>query len=297
MKILIAGSSGFVGSSLVLYLQKQGHEISRLIHSSKPSSEKLFWNPEQGVIIGSQLEGFDAVINLAGENIADGRWTDEKKERILNSRVNATKLLSETLATLNRPPKVLINASAIGFYGNKWDIVVTEQSLKGVGFLAEVCDKWEEATSSAEHKGIRVVKLRTGMVLSATGGALSKMIFPFKFGLGATLGGGMQYISWITREDLLRVISFILEHEEINGAVNAVTPFPVTNQEFTKTLAEFFNRPARIKIPDIMVRILFGEMADEMLLSSTRALPEKLINAGFVFDDPHLKEALHHVLT
>ena len=297
MKILIAGATGLIGSKLVPFLKEQGHQVVILTREQgQLDSGSISWNPESGFIDGSKLEGFDAIINLAGENIADGRWTEEKKEKIYKSRVNLTRQLSEAIANLTKPPKVFINASATGYYGNKWDIIQTEDSPRGVGFLADLCLKWEEATQVAEDRGIRVVKLRTGIVLSPQGGALGKMIPPFKMGMGGTLGGGAQYMSWITLEDLIRVIDFALTHDSIKGPINVVTPNPVSNADFTKALGKQLHRPTFMHMPEMVVKVMFGEMADEMLLSSTRAMPEKLTNAGFKFEYPMLEEALQHVL-
>lgn len=297
MKVVIAGASGFIGSHLVPYLRGKGHKVIRLVRSHIPSDDTAFWDPEKGVIDEDALQSADAVINLSGENVADGRWSAEKKRRILSSRISSTLLLANTLAKMQHPPKVFINSSAIGIYGNKWDEVVDEDSFPGVGFLADVCREWEKAAENAEASGIRVVLLRTGIVLAEDGGVLAKMLFPFKWGFGGKLGQGQQYMSWIDMDDMLEVFNFILTNESIRGKVNAVSPNPVKNEEFTEYLGAVLGRPTFFKVPETVIRLAFGEMADEMFLSSTRALPKRLMEAGFVFRYPSLHDSLSHILT
>jgi len=233
---------------------------------------------------------------LAGESIAKGRWTSSKKERILESRIKGTKLLCETLSTLNRPPEVLVSASAIGYYGDRGEEVVTETAPLGTGFLANVCQKWEAMTESASRKGVRVVNLRIGLVLSASGGALSQMLLPFKMGLGGTLGSGKQYMSWISIDDLLGAILHALTRKEISGPVNVVSPNPVTNREFTRKLGHVLRRPTPFPLPKFMLKLLFGEFADEALLVSTRVMPIKLLDTAFIFQYPELENGLSHLL-
>src|SRR5712692_1079530 len=232
MKILIAGASGLVGSAMVPNLKAEGAEVVRLVRAT-PRAGEIEWHPNHGSIDASALEGFDAVINLAGDGIADGRWTEEKKRRILDSRVNGTRLLSETMAKLSRKPATFINASAIGFYGDRGDELVDEDSGPGEGFLAGVCRAWESATSPAEQAGIRVVKLRFGPILARAGGMLGKMLTPFKLGLGGKVGSGKQYISWVAIDDVVGAIKLALSSESLRGPINAVAPRPVTNEEFT----------------------------------------------------------------
>lgn len=298
MRILIAGASGFVGTALRSFLEGKGHEVYVLVRH-QPSSlqnREIRWNPSQYVIESSQLEGFDAFINLAGENIAEGRWTEKRKQQIHDSRINSTLLLCKTATQLNSPPKTIINASAVGFYGNQGDAVLDESSALGSGFLADVCKQWEEATHSAQEAGIRVVLLRFGAVMGMNGGILKKVVPPFKWGLGGRLGSGQQYMSWIAIDDLLQIIDFCLQNPQLSGPVNVVTPEPVTNLQFTKALGEVVSRPTVLPLPESMVRLIFGEMGDEMILSSARAVPRKLENAGYQFLYPNLRTALQKLI-
>jgi uncharacterized protein (TIGR01777 family) len=298
MKILMSGSSGLVGSVLVPYLMDQGGEVSRLVRSRPRlgESSEIFWDPAVEGIDPSSLEGFDAVIHLAGENLATGRWTRQKKARIRNSRIQSTRLLCQTLASADRPPKVIAAASGVGFYGHREDKMLTEESAPGTGFLSEVCQEWEAAAWPAVKRGIRVVHLRFGMILSREGGALAKMLPPFRCGLGGVLGNGRQYYSWIAIDDAVGVIQHTLVNERLSGALNVVSPLPVTNREFTKTLGQVLSRPTILSVPAFAVRIAFGEMADETLLASTRAEPVKLLGAGYSFRHPELAGALQHLL-
>lgn len=297
MRFLITGSSGFIGSALVETLRSQGEEVVRLLRTQDNlPDDAIGWDPEREKYNLKDFEHFDAVINLAGENIASGRWTEEKKRKIHDSRVNGTKALCRCLAKLQVPPKVLVSASASGYYGNKGDEVLAEGNQNGAGFLAAVCRDWEAATEPAKRKGIRVVHPRIGMVLAANGGALAKLVTPFKMGLGGVLGSGKQYISWITLDDLLNAILFAIKTESLEGPINVGTPHPVTNEQFTKTLGEVLNRPTVMSVPDFAAKLAFGEMADEVLLSSVRMLPVRLREAGFAFKHPEIKEALREVL-
>lgn len=290
MRILIAGASGLVGKSLTIFLQARGHTVIKLSRTLKEKT--IVWSPEKGELNAESLEGFDAIINLAGEGIADGRWTAEKKQRILNSRVASTKLLATVILRLKEPPKVFINASAIGFYGDQRDRIVDETSAAGESFLSDVCMKWEEATAPIKEKGVRVALLRTGIVLSKKGGTLAKMLTPFSFGLGGRIGSGCQYMSWVSLNDLIHIIEFTLKNDMIEGPVNAVSPRPVTNEEFTKTLGKVLKRPTWVLMPAFLARLIFGEMADELLLASTRVHPAKLQQAGYSFCEPTLEGAL-----
>lgn len=297
MKILITGSSGFIGSELLAYLRGRGHEVRRLVRKeAQLKDDCILWDPQHHELNPADFEGFDVVINLAGENIMGGRWTPEKKRKIKESRVMGTRILCELISRLQYPPRLLISASAIGFYGNRGDEIVSEDSPPGDGFLAEVCQKWENATEPAEKKGIQVVKLRIGIVLSSKGGALGKMLTPFKLGLGGTIGSGRQWTSWISMDDLMGIFLHIIGHSEIQGPVNAVTPNPVTNRVMTKVLGRALYRPTIFPIPSFVVRLIFGEMADEMFLSSTRAAPNILVQTGYSFLYPDLKGAINHII-
>jgi uncharacterized protein (TIGR01777 family) len=295
MKIVVAGASGLVGSALVSKLKAEGAEVTRLVRLAAKSGE-IEWHPDRGSIDAPAMEGFDAVINLAGDGIADGRWTEEKKRRILDSRVNGTRLLSETMANLSRKPATFINASAVGFYGSRGDELVDEDSGPGEGFLASVCRQWESATAPAEQAGIRVVKLRLGVILTKDGGIMGSMLRPFKLGLGGKVGSGQQVISWIAMDDVVAAISFILHTESLRGPINAVAPQPVTNEEFTKTLGRVLSRPTFMAMPAFAARLAFGEMADEMMLSSTRVAGKVLNDAGFKFQYPELEGAVRAML-
>lgn len=292
MKILVSGSSGLVGSALISFLKENHYDVYKLVRvRADLLPNEIAWDPERGVINPSLLEGFDAVVHLAGESIL-GRWSQSKKKKIYESRVKGTQLLSHTLSQLKKPPEVWIVASAIGYYGNKGNVIVNEQSVGGDGFLAHVCKEWEKVTKGASEKGIRVINLRLGMVLSKDGGALKQMLPVFKLGLGGQLGWGTQFVSWIAIDDLVRLIDFAIHQEKLTGPVNAVTPYPVTNQEMTQLLGKILHRPTFLTMPAFMVEWVFGEMGKEVLLSSTRVEPMKLEEAGFRYDYPRMEEAL-----
>ena len=295
MRIVVAGASGLVGSVLVPKLVGERAEVTRLVRSAAGPGE-IEWHPDRGTIDAPSLEGFNAIINLAGDGIANGRWTEDKKRRILESRVNGTRLLSETMAKLSPKPATFINASAIGFYGSRGEELVDEGSGPGEGFLANVCREWESATAPAEQAGIRVVKLRLGVILTRDGGIMGSMLQPFKLGLGGKVGAGKQVISWVAMEDVVAAISFILYHETLRGPINVVAPRPVTNEEFTKTLGRVLSRPTFMAMPAFAARLAFGEMADEMMLSSTRVAGKVLNDAGFKFRYPELEGAVRELL-
>ena len=295
MKILVTGASGLVGSALAPFLEAGGHEVARLGRSA-PADGDVRWDPDAGVLDAGALEGFDGVVHLAGENIASGRWTEARKRRIRESRVNGTQLLAATLAGLERPPRVLVSASAIGFYGDRGGEELTEGSPAGLGFLSEVCREWEAATEAAEGKGIRVAHARLGVVLSKDGGALAKMLTPFRLGAGGNIGNGRQYMSWITLDDTAAAIGHLLAAESAAGAVNVVAPAPVTNGEFTRTLGRVLRRPTLFPMPGFAARLAFGEMADALLLASTRVKPARLMESGYAFRHGSLEEGLRHVL-
>ncbi len=291
--VVVSGSHGLVGSALSAFLSGGGHEVRRLLRSSSGNGSSGYpWNPDAGEIDLAAFDGADAVVHLAGESIATGRWNAAKKQAILESRVAGTRLMCETLAKMEHPPRTLVCASAIGFYGDRGDEAVDEASGSGDGFLAEVCRAWEEAAEPARQAGIRVVHLRIGMVVSAQGGALVKMLPPFKMGAGGRLGSGRQFMSWISLDDLVGVIHEALFDDRYQGPVNAVSPHPVTNLEFTKTLGKVLKRPTIFPMPGPMVRLVFGEMGDELLLSSTRVTPSRLNAFDYPFSTPQLEEAL-----
>lgn len=296
MKILVTGSTGLVGSALVPMLRQSGHEVIRAVRRPTEKAGEVFWNPESGDVDAARLSGIDAAINLAGENIAE-RWNEEKKRRIRDSRVVGTRLLAEAMTTLDPKPRVLIAASAIGFYGSRGAEIMREDSSSGDGFLAEVCREVEAATAPASECGIRVVKLRIGIILSAKGGALAKMLTPFKLGIGGKIASGDQYMSWIALDDIVGIIEHALGNEPISGPINLVAQNSVTNLEFTKTLGKVISRPTIFPIPAFGLRLIFGrEMADETLLASTRVEPKKLEESGYSFKYPTLEGALRHAL-
>jgi len=294
MKVLIAGASGLVGSALIPSLEREGAQVTRLVRSSAGAGE-IVWHPNNDQIDGAALEGFDALINLAGENIA-GRWTDEVKRKIRDSRVNGTHLLSEAIAQLKQKPKAFLCASATGIYGDRGDEPLDEQSDSGGGFLAGVCREWEKSTEPAHAAGVRTVCLRFGPILAREGGMLAKLLTPFKMGMGGRVGPGTQYISWVAIDDVVNAIKLALKDESIRGPLNIVSPNPVTNEVFTKTLGHVLSRPTALAMPAFAVRLAFGEMADEMLLASQRVIPKRLNDAGFEFEFPELEGAFRKYL-
>jgi uncharacterized protein (TIGR01777 family) len=293
MKIAIAGASGLIGAALIPELEADGHQIVRLVRSS-PRADEIEWHPNQDSIDPAKLEGFDVIINLAGENVGEGRWTEEKKRKIHDSRVNGTHLLSEAISKLPNKPRAFLCASATGIYGDRGDEVLDEQSESGGGFLAGVCREWEMATEPAQSAGVRVVNFRFGPVLARGGGMLDKMLTPFKMGVGGKIGSGKQFISWVALDDAVAAIKLALNDESIRGPLNVVTPKPVTNEQFTRALGEVLSRPTLMAVPAFAARLAFGEMADEMLLVSQRVVPKKLQAAGFIFQFPELGAALQH---
>ncbi|MBI2875849.1 MAG: TIGR01777 family protein [Candidatus Tectomicrobia bacterium] len=295
MQIAVSGSSGLVGSALVPFLRTSGHRVIRLVRRA-PSETDILWNPAEGVKDLSQLEGVDAVVHLAGENIAAGRWTPERKAEIRHSRVEGTQKLCESLAQLSQPPRVLVSASAIGFYGNRGSETLREESPPGRDFLAQVCVAWEAATEPASRAGVRVVQPRFGMILSPAGGALQRMLTPFKLGVGGRIGSGTQFMSWIALDDAIGAIEHAIRTESLQGPVNAVAPHPVTNAEFTQVLARVLSRPAFLPLPAFAARLALGEMADALLLSSARVIPARLQESGYPFQYPELEGALRHLL-
>jgi uncharacterized protein (TIGR01777 family) len=296
-RIVVTGASGLVGKRLGAELQRDGVQVIRAVRRPiGPQPNELSWNPDFNQIESAKLEGADAVVHLAGENISEHRWTDAFKQRLRDSRLRGTRLISETLAKLASKPRAFICASAIGYYGNRGDEQLTESAAPGDDFLAHVCRDWEEACQAARDAGIRVVNARIGVVLSADGGALKKMLTPFKLGLGGRIGSGRQYMSWISLDDLSSVLQFALANESLSGPVNAVTPNPLTNAEFTQTLGRVLGRPTLFPLPAFAARLAFGEMADALLLSSTRVVPQVLTQAGYHFKYTELEPALRHLL-
>jgi uncharacterized protein (TIGR01777 family) len=300
--VAVTGSRGLIGSELVPFLTTGGHRVMRLVTGKErpafdDGTKWVNWDP-RAKLDPATFAGLDAVIHLAGESVASGRWNARRKQRILESRTIPTRYIAEALAALPATdrPKTFVCASAVGFYGNRGDEVLTEDSPLGTGFLPDVCRDWEAATEPARAAGIRTTNLRTGIVLTPKGGALGKQLTPFKLGLGATLGSGTQWTPWITIGDMVGAIHHCLMNEAVGGPVNAVAPSPVTNSEFTRTLARVLGRPAFLGLPRFALRALFGELADEGLLASLRALPKKLLDTGFAFQHTELIGALRFVL-
>jgi hypothetical protein len=297
LRVVVSGASGLVGSALVPALRAAGHRVDGL--SRRPpraGTTDIQWDPAQRRLDPRALERVDAVVHLAGESIAALRWTTSVKERIRRSRVDGTRLLAGTLAGLERPPRVLISASAVGYYGNRGETPLTEKSAPGSGFLADVCREWEAAADPARAAGIRVVHPRFGLVLAGQGGALPRIARPFRLGAGGVVGSGRQYWSWIGIDDLVGVIELCLALDALAGPVNAVAPAPATNREFTRALAQVLRRPALVPLPALAVRLVLGEMGRALLLDSARVVPRRLERAGFRFRHPGLEDALRAAL-
>ena len=296
MRIAVSGASGLIGSPLSKRLHDDGHEVIPLVrHAPRPGERAIAWDPEAGRLDRGELEGCDVVVHLAGENVF-GRWTEEKKRRIRDSRVQGTKLVSEAFAKLPHPPRVLLAASAIGFYGDRADEELTERSAPGHDFLAQVAKDWEAATEPAARAGVRVVNMRFGVVLTPDGGAMAKLLPPFRLGLGGPVGNGRQYLSWIARDDAIAAIVHLLNSESLRGPVNVTGPQPVTNREFAKTLGHVLGRPAIVPVPGFALRLAFGSEGADMLLSGQRVLPERLVASGFRFHHGDLEPALRQLL-
>jgi len=296
LRVALSGSSGLVGSALTAFLRSGGHEVHRLVRGAAGAADEIGYDAARGGVRAEQLEGLDAFVHLAGESIASGRWTPERRRRIRDSRVVTSRSFAQTLAGLARPPRVLINASAVGFYGDRGDEVLDESSAPGEGFLAETCRDWEEAVAPAVRAGIRVVRLRIGVVLAAAGGALPRMVTPFRLGLGGRLGDGRQFLSWIALDDLVGLIHFLLCDDACEGAVNAVSPAPLRNVDFTRELARVLRRPALLPLPALAIRLLMGEMGQGLLLDGARVLPQRALDGGFRFRHPTLEAALRFEL-
>lgn len=298
MKILVTGSSGLIGSAIVESLAATGDQAVRLLRGDEATGSPV-WDPDNGIIDLAGEGDIEAVVHLAGDNIAQGRWNARKKARIRDSRVRGTRLLAEFFAAgdHDHKPRVFVSASAVGFYGDRGDELVDESSAPGSGFLADVCKQWEAATAPAGDAGIRVVNVRFGAVLSTAGGALKKMLLPFRLGLGGVIGSGRQYMSWVSIDDVVGIIQHIIANDSLRGPVNVVSPNAVTNREFTKSLGRAVHRPTIFPMPSLAARLAFGQMADEVLLASTRAIPAKLTESGYGFRHSELRGALEHLLS
>ena len=297
MKVLVTGSSGLIGGELVAELRRRGDHVTRLVRRPATGAGEASWDPSAGTIEAEKLEGHDGAVHLGGVGIGDRKWSDTHKQAVLESRVQGTGLLARTLAGLQQPPKVLASGSAVGYYGYETDQPVTETAPKGGGFLADVVAAWEEAAAPAADAGIRTVLLRSGVVLTAKGGALKKQLLPFKLGIGGRLGTGKQWLSWISLDDEVAAIVHLLTNDGAKGPVNVTSPQPVTNAEFTATLAKVLKRPAFMPVPTPALHALFGkEMTKEMLLGGQRVLPGALETSGFTFSHPTLEDALRHTL-
>lgn len=292
--IVIAGASGTIGKALENFLIQKGNSVKRLVRRDEVDDSEIFWDPDSDNLDPSRLVGIDAIVNLGGVGIGDKRWSQKRMDQILSSRTKGTNLISKTISKLKSEngPNVLINASAIGYYGNSGSTHVTEESPLGEGFLAHVCSKWEESTREAEKAGIRVAYARTGIVLSSSGGLLKKLLPLFKLGLGGKIGSGKQIMSWISLRDEISAISWLIE-KEIEGAVNLVSPEPVSNLEFTKTLGALLKRPTFLKVPSSPLNLLYGrKLVEEIMFSNQFVVPKKLLDSNFSFSDPSLEEAL-----
>lgn len=297
MKVIISGASGFVGSFLVPFLKKKDFKVFRLVRHSPRSSSEIFWNPLMREIVTSQLEGADYFINLSGENVANGRWTKEKKKKIHDSRIQSASLLVEAIQHLKSPPKAVLSASATGYYGDRGAEILHEESEPGKGFLSELAVAWEGAFQPLVAQRLRVVYLRFGMVLAKEGGALTKMLPIFKMGGGAILGSGRQYVSWIHIDDLCEAVYHAMMHEAIlRGPLNVVAPEVLTQKEFAKTLGRILHRPVFLRAPSFALKLMMGEMAGPLILSSQRAEPARLMATGYQFQYPELEKALTNLL-
>lgn len=295
MRVLITGSSGLLGRALSRSFAERGYEIVRLVR--RPGSgNDITWNPDRGELSADPVQQYDVVLHLAGENIGAGRWSRSRKERILASRVNGTRTLVAALATLQNKPPLFISASATGYYGNRGDEILREENRPGSGFLAEVCQQWEAEALNAKQLGIRTVCLRFGVALAPNGGALAKILLPFRLGLGGKFGDGRQYMSWVTQEDLVAAVHHVVYDDSLSGPVNVVAPHPVTNAEFTKTLGKVLNRPTIFGVPSFALKLLLGEMAGPLLLEGQRVEPSKLLASRFEFKYPELEPALKSLL-
>lgn len=296
MRILVTGSSGLVGSALVPNLTEKGHEVYRLIRNqNKVNKTDIHWDPNSGILNVESLEDFNVIIHLAGENISSRRWSKNQKDKISQSRIQSTRLLVDKISETKNPPQLFISASAIGYYGSQGSELLTEQSAKGEGFLADLVQNWEKMAGCIQSKEIRSAFLRFGIILSERGGALAKLLLPFRLGLGSTISDGQQYMSWISLSDVVQIIDYIIQIEKISGPVNLVAPEPVTNSQYSKALGKALKRPVIFKAPSSILRLVLGEMADSLLLSSSRVIPRKLIDNGYTFLHPTIKDAFDSI--
>jgi uncharacterized protein (TIGR01777 family) len=296
MKIVVAGASGLIGSALVAGLRRQGHEVVRLVRGGPAEAGDVKWNPGAGELDAAEIEGADAIVNLCGANVGAGRWTEARRRELWDSRIDATRTLVLALDRLARKPAVLLNASAIGIYGERGAEELTESSAIGHGFLPELCLAWETHAEGAARRGVRTASLRFGLVLAREGGALAKMLPIFRLGLGGRLGDGRQLMSWIGLDDAVGAIAHVLAETRCQGPVNVVAPGAVTNAEFTATLARVLRRPAGLPVPAGLLRLFFGQMARETVLASARVRPARLQATGYRFRHETLEAALHHAV-
>jgi uncharacterized protein (TIGR01777 family) len=296
MRILITGGSGFIGSHLTPLLENEGYEVYHLVRNKKKVDDThLIWDPENDILDVHSIENFQIIIHLAGENISSRRWSKKQKEKILQSRIKSTRLLVEKIKETRIQPQLFISASAVGYYGDRGNEILTEESESGNGFLVDVVRQWENVASSVQEMGIRTVILRSGVVLSRRGGALTKTLLPFKLGLGMILGDGKQYIPWISIDDVIHVIKFIIQNNQITGVANLVAPEPVTNYQYSKVLGKELSRPVIFKAPSIILKLVLGEMAEGLLLSSNRVIPQKLTDHGYKFLHPTIDQAFNAI--
>ena len=296
MRVAVTGSSGLIGTTLRARLEADGHEVLRVLRGA-PDQEAALWDPAGGWFREGALEGVDAVIHLAGADIAGKRWSERRKRLLWESRVDATRLLVDHIGGLAQRPQVLISASAVGYYGDRGDEVLTEDATPGGGFLSDMCQAWEREARRAQEFGVRAVQVRTaGSVLSRRGGALPRMLPPFRLGLGGRLGSGRQWFTWVSLEDEVGAIEHLLEAAAVEGAVNVMAPDPVTNAEFTRALGRALHRPALFVVPAFTLRLMFGGVADEALLASQRAIPERLLESGYEFAHTDVNGALEAAL-
>jgi uncharacterized protein (TIGR01777 family) len=297
MRILIAGSSGFIGSALISFFKEKGYDIHCLVrHRHKVDQTHHFWNPRKGILDVDLIDTFQIVINLAGENISLRRWSDTQKSKILESRLKSTKLLVDRIKAVKDRPSLYMSASAVGYYGSRGNEVLTESSSKGKGFLADLVWEWEKCASILKDFGVRVVSLRLGIVLGDNGGILAKILLPFRMGFGAVIGDGKQYMPWISIDDVNSIIEFIIQNEKISGAVNIVAPQAITNDKFSRALGKSLSRPVMFRVPRFILKMFLGEMAEEMLLSSCKAEPKVLADQGYKFIHENIDQAFATIL-
>jgi uncharacterized protein (TIGR01777 family) len=295
-RIAIAGASGFIGSALARHLEQMGHAVVRIGRHEDPRHNNIRWDPEKGELDPTHLAGVRVVINLCGENTGERRWSPEYKKQLIDSRVQSTELLARTIARLEPHPRVLVNMSAIGYYGDRGDEEIDEESAAGSGFLAELVRRWEAAADPAREAGIRVVHPRSAPVLHPAGGMLEKLLPYVRLGGGAVIGDGRQWVSWISRSDVIHALAWVSLHESLSGPLLVASPTPVRNEEFMRTLARQMHRPTLVRVPDFAVRMMFGEMGEETVLSGQKIIPRQLMESGFEFDHATLEQALEHEL-